>query len=75
MALALPCLPGGAEKLRQLADECRAPRRDDFAAFDPRVGLDAERWYWAFPSTARSRPLITLNATIRACDPQPDSLE
>jgi hypothetical protein len=45
MALALPCLPGGADKLRQLADACRGPRRDEFAEFHQRVGLDAERWY------------------------------
>ena len=45
LALALPCLPGGADKLRRLAAECRGPRHEEFADFHQRVGLDVERWY------------------------------
>lgn len=45
LALALPCLPGGVDKLRQLADQCRGPRRAEFADFHQRVGLDRESWY------------------------------
>lgn len=45
LALALPCLPGGADKLRQLAEACRGPRRDEFNDFHQRVGLDRESWY------------------------------
>ena len=45
LALALPCVPGGAEKLRHLAEECSGPRRTEFADFHRRVGLTAERWY------------------------------
>jgi hypothetical protein len=45
LALALPCLPGGADKLRDLAQACRGPRRQEFEDFHRRVGLTAERWY------------------------------
>jgi len=45
LALALPCLPGGADKLRSLADECRGPRRQEFEDFHRRVGLTDESWY------------------------------
>jgi hypothetical protein len=45
LALALPCLPGGADKLRQLAEQCRGPRHEEFAGFHQRAGLDIERWY------------------------------
>ena len=44
LALALPCLPGGAAKLRALASECRE-RSAEFADFHRRVGLTGERWY------------------------------
>src|SRR5689334_16602021 len=44
LALALPCLPGGAEKARQLATACR-DRRAEFDEFHRRVGLTGERWY------------------------------
>jgi len=45
LALALPCLPGGADKLRVLADECSSERRAEFDDFHRRVGLERERWY------------------------------
>jgi hypothetical protein len=45
LALALPCLPGGAEQLRRLAEECRGPCRADFEDFHRRVGLTSERCY------------------------------
>lgn len=45
LALALPCLPGGADKARQLADECAGQRRAEFDDFHRRAGLTAERWY------------------------------
>ena len=45
LALALPCLPGGADKLRSLAEECRGPRRQEFEEFHHRVGLTDEGWY------------------------------
>jgi hypothetical protein len=45
LALALPCLPGGAAKARQLAAECHGPRRAEFEEFHRRVGLTGERWY------------------------------
>lgn len=45
LALALPCLPGGGDRLRRLAEECSGPRRDEFADFHERVGLSSERWY------------------------------
>ena len=45
LAIALPCVPGGADRLRQLAAECGGPRRADFEDFHRRVGLVGERWY------------------------------
>lgn len=45
LALALPCLPGGAIKARALADECHGPRQAEFEEFHRRVGLTGERWY------------------------------
>ena len=45
LALALPCLPAGGEKLRHLAEECRGPRRAEFQDFHRRMGLTSERWY------------------------------
>lgn len=45
LAIALPCLPGGAEKVRQLAQECSGPRRGEFEDFHGRLGLTSERWY------------------------------
>jgi hypothetical protein len=45
LAMALPLLPGGAERLRALAAECSGPRRAEFSDFHQRVGLDTERWY------------------------------
>ena len=45
LALAFPCLPGGGDKLRSLAEACRGPRRQEFEDFHRRVGLTAERWY------------------------------
>lgn len=45
LAIALPCLPGGAEKLRELASECSGDRRADFDEFHRRVGLTGERWF------------------------------
>ena len=45
LAIALPCLPGGAEKLRQVAAACAGERKDEFEEFHRRVGLDAEHWY------------------------------
>ena len=45
LAIALPCLPGGADKLRSLARECSGPRRAEFDDFHRRVGLSGERWY------------------------------
>jgi hypothetical protein len=45
LALALPCLPGGAEELRGLARECSGERRGEFDEFHQRVGLERERWY------------------------------
>lgn len=45
LAIALPCLAGGAEKLRDLARECAGPRQAEFEDFHRRVGLSAERWF------------------------------
>ena len=45
MAISLPCLPGGAAKLREFADEVRGPRRAEFEDFHRRAGLTAERWF------------------------------
>jgi hypothetical protein len=45
LAIALPCLPGGAEKLRDLAAECAGPRRAEFQEFHRRLGLSGERWF------------------------------
>jgi hypothetical protein len=45
MAVALPCLPGGGQKLRELARECSGPRRAEFEDFHRRVGLVGERWF------------------------------
>jgi hypothetical protein len=45
LALALPCLPGGADKLRSLAEQCRGARRQEFEDFHRRVGLSDEAWY------------------------------
>jgi hypothetical protein len=56
LALALPCLPGGADQLRRLAEECRGPRRAEFEAFHRRVGLTAERWF--LEQTAQGELLV-----------------
>jgi hypothetical protein len=45
MAIALPCLPGGGDRLRQLAKECAGDRRAEFEEFHRRVGLQTEQWY------------------------------
>jgi len=45
LAIALPCLTGGAERLRAIARECDGPRRADFDDFHRRVGLTSERWF------------------------------
>jgi hypothetical protein len=45
LALALPCLPGGSDKLRSLAEACRGERRPEFEDFYRRVGLSAEHWF------------------------------
>ena len=45
LAISLPCLPGGAAKLRAIADEVRGPRRAEFEDFHHRAGLTAERWF------------------------------
>ena len=45
LAIALPCVSGGGDRLRQLAAECRGPRRAEFEDFHRRAGLTAERWY------------------------------
>ena len=45
LAIALPCLPGGAEKLRELAATCAGSRRAEFEDFHRRVGLSGERWF------------------------------
>lgn len=45
LAIALPCLPGGAGRLRALAEELSGPRRSEFEDFHRRVGLTAERWF------------------------------
>ena len=45
LAIALPCVPGGADKLRALADECAGPRQAEFEEFHRRVGLSEERWF------------------------------
>src|ERR1051326_2960801 len=44
-AIALPCLPGGAEKLRAVAAACAGSRREEFEDFHRRVGLTGERWF------------------------------
>lgn len=45
LAIALPCLPGGGEKLRRLASELNGERRQEFDEFHRRVGLTREHWY------------------------------
>jgi hypothetical protein len=45
LAFALPCVPGGGDKLRELAKQCRGPRRAEFEDFHRRVGLTSEAWY------------------------------
>jgi len=45
MVLVMPCLPGGGDKLRTLAEQCRGPRRTEFEDFHRRVFLDSEHWY------------------------------
>ena len=45
LAIALPCLPGGADKLRQLGKVCAGERKAEFEDFHRRLGLDAESWY------------------------------
>ena len=44
LAIALPCLPGGADKLREIARECNGPRSAEYKDFHRRVGLSVERW-------------------------------
>lgn len=45
LAIALPCLPGGAARFRQLAAECSGARKGEFEDFHRRLGLSAEHWY------------------------------
>jgi hypothetical protein len=45
LSLALPVLPGGADKLRDLAAACRGERQPEFEDFHRRVGLTAEQWF------------------------------
>jgi len=45
LAIALPCLPGGGQKLRELAAICGGSRRAEFEDFHSRVGLTGERWF------------------------------
>lgn len=45
LALSLPCLPGGAARLREAAVEISGPRRADFEDFHRRAGLTCERWF------------------------------
>ena len=45
LSLALPCLPGGADKLRGLAEACRGERHQEFDDFHRRIGLTAEQWF------------------------------
>src|SRR5690349_9897760 len=63
LALALPCLPGGADKARQFAAACR-DRRQEFEEFHRRVGLTAERWY------LQQKPQGTLLVLVLEGDPQ-----
>lgn len=58
MAIALPCLPGGADKLRALAKECAGARRDEFADFHRRVNLTREQWF--LQSTPQGEMLILI---------------
>lgn len=45
MAIALPCLPGGADELRSIARDISGPRRTEFEQFHRRAGLSGERWF------------------------------
>ena len=45
LAISLPCLPGGADNLREFAAEVAGPRREEFEDFHHRAGLTAERWF------------------------------
>jgi len=45
LAFAAPCLPGGADVLRNLAREVAGARRAELDEFHRRVGLREERWY------------------------------
>ena len=63
LALALPCLPGGADQARKLAAACR-DRRAEFTDFHHRVGLSAERWY------LQDTPQGTLILLVLEGDPQ-----
>ena len=45
LAFTVPCLPGGGDKLREMAAQCRGPRRAEFEDFHRRLGLTREGWY------------------------------
>lgn len=45
LALALPCVPGGADHVRRMAAECQGSRHAEFVDFHHRMGLTSERWY------------------------------
>lgn len=45
MAISLPCLPGGADKLKHIASELAGPRRAEFDEFHRRAGLTSELWF------------------------------
>jgi hypothetical protein len=45
LAIALPCLPGGAARLKDIASELAGPRRAEFDDFHRRAGLTIERWF------------------------------
>jgi hypothetical protein len=45
LAIALPNLPGGGDRLRAKARELSEQRRAEFDDFHRRVGLERESWY------------------------------
>lgn len=45
LAISLPCLPGGAARLRDAASELNGRRRAEFEDFHRRAGLTCERWF------------------------------
>jgi hypothetical protein len=64
LAFVAPCLPGGADVLRHLAQEARGARRGEFEDFHQRMSLTDETRTFSRPCKVRCAS-FTCRAKIR----------